>query len=104
MKALSICDARRLPDGARVTVQGGVFGIKFYLSLILARLWSDTGCIRLAVQMGKSEEAFGNFGVWAYGGVDSDDIVEVTGELVTLKTGEKAIDVDSFIIVDRGGR
>jgi lysyl-tRNA synthetase class 2 len=87
-------EAAVLPDQTKgVRVAGRVVSLRYFGKLAFGHLYDIDGKIQFAVQKSKiGDEKFNDLKRL----IDVGDFIGVEGELITTKTGEKTIDIDSF--------
>jgi lysyl-tRNA synthetase, class II len=91
-------EAAALPDNtAKVSVAGRVIALRYFGKLAFGHLYDLDGKLQFAVQKNKLAARFDDF----KNNVDIGDFIGVTGTLMTTRTGEKTIDVDSFIFLSK---
>jgi lysyl-tRNA synthetase class 2 len=88
-----ISEAAALEDGTKgVRVAGRIVSLRYFGKLAFGHLYDLNGKIQFALQKTKLGEKFDDFKKL----IDIGDFVGVDGEIITTKTGEKTIDVNSF--------
>lgn len=91
-------EAAALVDGtAKVSVAGRVIALRYFGKLAFGHLYDLDGKLQFAVQKNKLAARFDDF----KNNVDIGDFVGVTGSMVTTRTGEKTIDIDSFTFLSK---
>jgi lysyl-tRNA synthetase class 2 len=93
-----LLEAQTLTDGTGpVSVAGRVVALRYFGKLAFGHLYDLDGKLQFAVQknkLGIRFEDFKNF-------IDIGDFIGITGTMVTTKTGEKTIDIDSYIFLSK---
>jgi len=80
-----------------ISVCGRIVSLRFFGKLAFAHLYDLDGKIQIALQKNKLGDAFDSFKHL----VDIGDFIGATGTLITTKTGEKTIDIDSFTFLSK---
>lgn len=93
-----LLEAQTLTDGTGpVSVAGRVVALRYFGKLAFGHLYDLDGKLQFAVQKNKLGTRFDDFKNF----IDIGDFIGVTGTMVTTKTGEKTIDVDTFIFLSK---
>ncbi|MBN1130815.1 MAG: lysine--tRNA ligase [Chitinispirillaceae bacterium] len=91
-------EAAALPDNtANVSVAGRVVALRYFGKLAFGHLYDLDGKLQFAVQKNKLAARFDDF----KNNVDIGDFIGVSGTMITTKTGEKTIDIDSFVFLSK---
>jgi len=92
-------EAAALPDGTKgIRVAGRLISLRYFGKLAFGHLYDIDGRIQFAVQKNKIGDAkFEDLKKL----IDIGDFLGVEGELITTKTGEKTIDIDSFTFLTK---
>jgi lysyl-tRNA synthetase class 2 len=91
-------EAAALPDGtAKVSVAGRIIALRYFGKLAFGHLYDLDGKLQFAVQKNKLAARFDDF----KNNVDIGDFIGVTGTMITTKTGEKTVDVDSYVFLSK---
>ncbi len=97
-KTHSLNEALSLPDDTTgVKVAGRVVSLRYFGKLAFGHLYDVNGKLQFALQKTKLGDKFDQFKNL----VDIGDFVGVEGQIITTKTGEKTIDVDSFTFLSK---
>lgn len=88
-----IGDAAILEDGTKgVRVAGRIVSLRYFGKLAFGHIYDLNGKLQFALQKTKLGDKFDDFKKL----VDIGDFIGVDGEIITTKTGEKTLDVNSF--------
>jgi lysyl-tRNA synthetase class 2 len=91
-------EAAVLPDNtAKVSVAGRVVALRYFGKLAFGHLYDVDGKLQFAVQKNKLAARFDDF----RNNVDIGDFIGVTGTVITTKTGEKTVDIDSYTFLSK---
>ncbi|MGA2507528.1 MAG: lysine--tRNA ligase [Chitinispirillaceae bacterium] len=91
-------EAQALSDGTGpVSVAGRVIALRYFGKLAFGHLYDLDGKLQFAVQKNKLAGRFEDFKNY----IDIGDFIGVTGTIITTKTGEKTIDIDSFTFLSK---
>ncbi|MCU0608140.1 MAG: lysine--tRNA ligase [Chitinispirillaceae bacterium] len=91
-------DAAALPDGtAGVAVCGRITSLRYFGKLAFGHLYDIDGKLQFAMQKNTLGDRFADFRTQ----VDIGDFVGVTGTIITTRTGEKTIDIDTFTFLSK---
>jgi lysyl-tRNA synthetase class 2 len=94
-------EATVLADGtAPVAVAGRIVSLRYFGKLAFGHLYDLEGKLQFALQKNKLGERFDVF----KNSVDIGDFIGVSGTMITTKTGEKTIDIDSFTFLSKSLR
>jgi lysyl-tRNA synthetase class 2 len=94
-------EAEVLADGtAGVAVCGRVLSLRYFGKLAFGHLHDIDGKVQFAIQKNKLGQAFTDF----QSIVDIGDFIGVKGAMITTRTGEKTVDVDSFTFLSKSLR
>ena len=97
----SIENALVLEEGVKkVRIAGRVVSIRYFGKLAFGHLFGYTGKMQFALQKKKLEDRFVNFKKL----VDIGDFIGIEGEVITTRTGEKTIDVESWTFLSKSLR
>jgi lysyl-tRNA synthetase, class II len=91
-EALALAD-----DTAKVSVAGRIVSLRFFGKLAFGHLYDLDGKLQFALQKNKLGARFADF----QNQVDIGDFIGVAGTMITTKTGEKTIDVESFSFLSK---
>lgn len=96
-----LSEASKLPDGTRgVKVAGRIISLRYFGKLAFGHLYDIDGKIQFSVQKNKLGKQFEDMKRL----VDVGDFIGIEGEAITTKTGEKTIDISSFIFLSKSLR
>lgn len=96
-----LSEASKLPDGTRgVKVAGRIVSLRYFGKLAFGHLYDVDGKIQFSVQKNKLGKQFDDMKRL----VDVGDFIGVEGETITTRTGEKTIDISSFIFLSKSLR
>lgn len=85
--------AARLQDGTKgVKVAGRIIALRYFGKLAFGHIFGFAGKLQFAIQKNKLGERFEHFKKVT----DIGDFIGIEGEMVTTKTGEKTLDIDSW--------
>ena len=91
-------EAARLADNTGpVSVAGRVIALRYFGKLAFGHLYDLDAKLQFAVQKNKLGSRFDDFKNF----VDIGDFIGVSGTMITTKTGEKTIDVDTFTFLSK---
>jgi len=91
-------EATQLPDDTpAVSICGRIISLRYFGKLAFCHLYDLNGKIQIALQKNKLGNKFDTFKNL----VDIGDFIGVTGTVITTKTGEKTIDIDSFAFLSK---
>ena len=92
-------EAAGLPDGTKgIRLAGRVVSLRYFGKLAFGHLYDIDGKMQFAVQKNKlGDEKFNDLKRL----IDIGDFIGIEGELITTKTGEKTIDIDSFFFLTK---
>ena len=94
-------EAWMLSDGTGpVSIAGRVIALRSFGKLAFGHLYDFDGKVQFALQKNKLGARFADF----MNQVDIGDFIGVTGMMMTTKTGEKTVDVDSFTFLSKALR
>jgi len=96
-----LSEASKLPDGTRgVKVAGRIISLRYFGKLAFGHLYDIDGKIQFSVQKNKLGKQFEDMKRL----VDVGDFIGIEGEAITTRTGEKTIDISSFIFLSKSLR
>jgi lysyl-tRNA synthetase class 2 len=91
-------EAARLADNTGpVSVAGRVIALRYFGKLAFGHLYDLDAKLQFAVQKNKLGSRFDDFKKF----VDIGDFIGVSGTMITTKTGEKTVDVDTFTFLSK---
>lgn len=91
-------EAAVLSDGTKgVRVAGRLISLRYFGKLAFGHLYDVDGKMQFAVQKTKLGDKFDDLKKL----IDIGDFIGVEGEVITTKTGEKTIDIDSFTFLTK---
>jgi lysyl-tRNA synthetase class 2 len=97
----SIADARKLSDGTTgVTVAGRIIALRYFGKLAFGHIFGFTGKIQFALQKNKLGERFEQFRKLT----DIGDFIGISGDMITTKTGEKTMDINTWTFLSKALR
>jgi lysyl-tRNA synthetase class 2 len=97
-KSHSVAGAAALPDGTSgVRVAGRVISLRYFGKLAFGHIYDIGGELQFALQKNELGEMFDKFKNL----VDIGDFVGFEGEMMTSKTGEKTVNVKSFVFLSK---
>ncbi|HEX7511364.1 MAG TPA: lysine--tRNA ligase, partial [Chitinivibrionales bacterium] len=100
-KTHSTQQAKELPDGTKdIKIAGRIVGVRGFGKLTFGHIFDFSGKMQFAAQKNKLGESFGHLMKL----VDVGDFIGIDGEIITTKTGEKTIDINSWTFLSKALR